>query len=55
MTHVLIQESIDKRQHVRDLLTQTPDDYISGARTVEVPFPGRGHEGYRRPHGHTHR
>ena len=29
MTHVLIQESIDKRQHVRDLLAQTPDDYAA--------------------------
>ena len=29
MTHALIQESIDKRQHVRDLLAQTPDDYIA--------------------------
>jgi predicted ester cyclase len=27
MTHPLIQESMDKRQHVRDLLAQTPDDY----------------------------
>ena len=29
MTHALIQESIDKRQHVRDLLAQTPDDYVA--------------------------
>jgi predicted ester cyclase len=29
MTHPLIQESMDKRQHVRDLLAQTPDDYAS--------------------------
>ena len=29
MTHVLIQESIDKRQHVRDLLAQTPEDYVA--------------------------
>jgi predicted ester cyclase len=27
MTHTLIQESVDKRPHVRDLLAQTPDDY----------------------------
>jgi predicted ester cyclase len=27
MTHALIQESLDKRQHVRDLLAQPPDDY----------------------------
>lgn len=27
MTHPLIQESIDKRGHVRDLLAQAPDDY----------------------------
>ena len=29
MTHPLIQESIDKREHVRDLLAQTPDDYVA--------------------------
>ena len=29
MTHALIQESIDKRQHVRDLLALTPDDYAA--------------------------
>jgi predicted ester cyclase len=29
MTHPLIQESMDKRQHVRDLLAQTPDDYTA--------------------------
>jgi predicted ester cyclase len=29
MTHPLIQESMDKRQHVRDLLAQTPDDYAA--------------------------
>ena len=29
MTHALIQESIDKRPHVRDLLAQTPDDYTA--------------------------
>ncbi len=29
MTHALIQESIDNRQHVRDLLAQAPDDYAS--------------------------
>jgi len=29
MTHVLIQESIDKRQHVRDLLAQTPEDFVA--------------------------
>jgi predicted ester cyclase len=27
MTHPLIRESIDKREHVRELLAQTPDDY----------------------------
>lgn len=27
MTHALIQESIDRRPHVRDLLAQNPDDY----------------------------
>jgi predicted ester cyclase len=29
MTHPLIQESMDKRQHVRDLLAETPDDYVA--------------------------
>ncbi len=29
MTHPLIQESIDKRQQVRDLLARTPDDYAA--------------------------
>jgi predicted ester cyclase len=29
LTHVLIQESIDKRQQVRDLLALTPDDYAA--------------------------
>ena len=29
MTHALIQESMDKRQHVRDLLAQTPEDYAA--------------------------
>jgi predicted ester cyclase len=29
MTHPLIQESMDKRQHVRDLLAQTSDDYTA--------------------------
>jgi predicted ester cyclase len=29
MTHPLIQESIDKRQHVRDLLARSPDDYVA--------------------------
>jgi hypothetical protein len=28
VTNALIQESIDKRPHVRDLLAQTPDDYL---------------------------
>ena len=27
MAHPLIQESLDKRAHVRELLAQTPDDY----------------------------
>ncbi|MGH8916269.1 MAG: ester cyclase [Acidimicrobiia bacterium] len=29
MAHALIQESIDKRQHVRDLLSETPEDYLA--------------------------
>jgi predicted ester cyclase len=29
MTHPLIQESIDKREHVRELLAQTPNDYAA--------------------------
>jgi predicted ester cyclase len=29
LTHVLIQESIDKRQQVRDLLALAPDDYAA--------------------------
>jgi predicted ester cyclase len=30
MTHPLIQESMDKRLHVRELLAQAPDDYTAG-------------------------
>lgn len=29
MAHALIQESIDKRPHVRDMLAQTPEDYAA--------------------------
>jgi hypothetical protein len=29
MTHPLIQESIDKREHVRRLLAESPDDYAA--------------------------
>ncbi len=29
MNHPLIEESIDKREHVRELLAQTPDDYAA--------------------------